>query len=262
MKYIILLLVLVWSFLEAGVFDFMTLQKAKEAYEKGEYQKSAELYQEIAKEGSDEAKFNAADALYKAGEYQKALEFYQTIQSEKLHFKALHNIGNCYAHLGKIDKGIEAYEKALKMKEDKDTRFNLELLKKMKEQKEQKQQQNQQNNQNKNKNQKRNDNQNQNRQQKSNNQSNQDQKGHNQKQEKKDQSQQPSQPKEQQKSPSDKEQKPQKAQQPIPQKRDEPISEMEIRKWNKALNQRGIKTLMLPLPSKANERSSDETTPW
>lgn len=73
MKKIILLLFILIQFLNASIFDFQTLDEAKKAYESGNYEKAAKLYTKIAKEGNDEAKFNAADALYKAGKFQEAL---------------------------------------------------------------------------------------------------------------------------------------------------------------------------------------------
>jgi len=51
---------------------------------------------------------------------------------KELEFEKYANMGNTLAHLKKIDEAIKAYEKALKIKEDKDVRFNLELLKKLK----------------------------------------------------------------------------------------------------------------------------------
>ena len=44
-------------------------------------------------------------------------------------------------------------------------------------------------------------------------------------------------------------------------KKDEPISDMEVRKWNKVLDQRGIHTLMLPLQTE-NKGADNEKHPW
>ena len=41
-----------------------------------------------------------------------------------------------------------------------------------------------------------------------------------------------------------------------------PISDMELRKWDKMLGQRPVNTLMLPLKTQKNRRSQDETKPW
>ena len=42
----------------------------------------------------------------------------------------------------------------------------------------------------------------------------------------------------------------------------EPISDMEVRKYNKMLNKRGINTLMLPLETKKGEKHNENIKPW
>jgi len=250
MREIFLLIFVFALVLDASILDFQTLDEAKKAYENGKYERSAKLYKKIDK---DEAKFNAADALYKAGKFQEALRLFKSIFLKNLEFKKLHNIGNCYAKLKKFDDAIKMYEKALEIKEDKDTRFNLELLKRLKEKKQN--QQNSKQNQNskdekssqnsdKNKKNGQKDKEDSNKQKQSNQQKNQQNN-------KKDKSNQKSKD-ENEKKKSD------------PKKdevKDEPISDMEIRKWNKVLNQRGIHTLMLPLQTET-KGAEDEKHPW
>ena len=273
---------------QAGLLDFKSLEKAREAYRGGQYETAAKLYDSVAKaekgKKGQTALFDAADAYYKAGQYEEALKRYEKVTLPKLQHAKWHNIGNCYAHLKKIDKGIEAYKKALKIKEDADTRYNLKLLEKMKkEQKKKQQQQKKQNKKNKknqnqnkqnrngqNKNQKQNrgqQGQNQDQKQKSNqNQQNkQAQNRKNQGQKSKDQNkkgqngQQKEQAKKGQKGQNQKRQKPQAARM---KPQNVPISDMELRKWDKMLGQRPVNTLMLPLKTKENRRSQDETKPW
>ena len=43
-------------------------------------------------------------------------------------------------------------------------------------------------------------------------------------------------------------------------KKQPPITDMEERKWQKMLNQKGVNTLMLPLNNKEQKRN--ETNPW
>jgi len=267
-------------FLNAGVFDFVTLKKAKEAYEKGEYKKAASLYEKIAEEGSVEAKFNAADALYKSGDYKSALKLFESVDSPALKFEKLHNIGNCYAKLGEIDKGIEAYEEALKIKSDKDTRFNLELLKKLKQKQKRKQQEKKsQNDQNKKQNREKNGKSRNSKSDSGKKSQNREQSGKDgeKKSEKKrdagsSKSEQKKGGREMNKQKASKER--QKSDKKAAQKgkesakiggaetKKEPISDMELRKWNKELNRRKIQTLMLPLETKPNGGEENEKSPW
>ncbi|WP_456485233.1 tetratricopeptide repeat protein [Hydrogenimonas sp.] len=279
MRYI-LLLTSFCLFSHAGVTDFLTLKEAKEAYAKHEYEKAAREYEKIAKEGSQEALFDEADALYKAGRYEDALKKFQAVKSPKLKFKKLYNIGNCYAHMGKIDEAIKAYEEALKIEEDENARYNLELLKKLKEKKRKDKKSK--------KNQKKNQNGSQDKKSKEKNGSGNgskkesdnkkgSEKNRSDKKEKKSESrnrenrngEKPQKSGENGKKQSEKkrsmtkEQKARQAQMRAEAQKRTPISDMEVRKWNKVLNQRGIPTLMLPLPTGKNrKRSPDETKPW
>lgn len=61
----------------------------------------------------------------------KAINLYENIKSSNndLEFKRLHNLGNSYAK-NDFQNAITNYENALKLKNDKETKENLELLKK------------------------------------------------------------------------------------------------------------------------------------
>ncbi len=256
MKKLFLFFIMIFA-LNASMLDFSYLKKAKEAYEKGDFDKAITSYQKI-KKPNDEVRFNLADSYYKKGKYQKAAELYKSIEDKKLQFQKLHNLGNCYANLKKIDEGIKAYEKALKIKEDKDTRYNLELLKKMK--KKQKQQKKQ----NKNKKDKKQD--------KKNRQNSSDDKKQNKKKSdknkkdkkskknKESKNRQNSKKKKNKKRENRQERKKMAKQKSKPKK--EPISDMEVRKYNKMLNKRGINTLMLPLETKKGEKHNENIKPW
>ncbi len=283
---------LLGSSLHAGVMDFKTLGDAKAAYEKGDYAKASELYGSVLQK-NDAARYNYADALYRQKKYQEAAEVFSRIKEPSLRHKALHNLGNSYANMGKTDEAIKAYEEALKLEEDKDTRYNLELLKKQKEQQQKKQNKNRKNDRNKKddkqnkqdkQNQKNNDKNKdrkngknkQNRDQKQNDRKDkQDKQNQNGKQDqkqkqnegknKKSQNEKEKQKqKEQQKSAAQKQKEKEKKEREKAQAKAamaQPISDMEERKYNKMLDRRGIKTLMIPLQSKGKPHEN-ETTPW
>ncbi len=260
------------SLLHGGIFDFLTIKEAKDAYADGRYKEAAALYRKLAEEGSDEAKFNAADALYKAGDYAGALKLYEEISSPELAFKKYHNLGNTYAALDKVDEAIAAYKKALQIREDSDTRYNLKLLEELKRQKERKEKKSQNSAQKESRSQSgQSEKDSANRQnEKEGKEGEQESRQERQSQEQSDKRREDGDEKERaederKESAGEKEingseemgrqmmQKPTK---------EEPISDMELRKWNEELNRRGIHTLMLPLPTKKSEGGEREIGEW
>ena len=120
--------------LEAGVLDFIDLKKAKEAYESGEYEKAAKLYEEHAQSSSNERSYyNAANAYYKDKKYKEAIELYKkaTFKEEELRAKNFSNLGNAYAKDGDLQQALEAYKSSLEIFEDKDTRDNMQEVEKL-----------------------------------------------------------------------------------------------------------------------------------
>ena len=280
--------------LHAGVMDFKTIDEAKKAYESGNYAKASEAYGKLHGK-NDAARYNYGDALYKQKKYKEAADIFAQISDPALKQKSLYNMGNALANMGKIDDAIHAYEAALKLGEDKDARYNLELLKKQKQQQKKQQkknqkkskknqqnknskngqnnkdQQNQKNQQQKNqngKNSKQNDwnkenkqdQNNQNKHDRQQNHSSQKDKRNHQPQNKQGQSASSKSAKAAQQQPANKKENDKKAQQAHAAKT-QPISDMEERKYNHMLDQRGIKTLMIPLSGKG-EPHENETTPW
>ncbi|BCD59742.1 MULTISPECIES: VWA domain-containing protein [unclassified Nitratiruptor] len=221
--------------LHAGLTDFKLIKQAKEAYERGAYEIAAQKFKEVATvKGSAQSYYDAANALYKAKKYKEALQYYAKVQTDdkELEFRKLHNMGNSYFQLKNYKKAIEMYEKALKLKNDPDTRFNLELAKKMlkhkkknqnqkKGQKEQKQQQKQSSSKNKTK---------------ENQQTLQQEKNH-------------------KKSGNNvKKQKPKI-------RKNEPISNREEKKWIKQIEKNPLKTFLYKAPLKIKKEGTDEN-PW
>ena len=136
----------------AGVLDFMDLKEAKQAYEHKDFAKSAKYYDAYAKSAkNDEGYYNAGNSLYKQGKYKEALKNYEkaTFSNKSSRAANFANMGNSYAKMGSekdLKEAVNAYEKSLKLKEDKATRENLEAVKKaLKKKKEQKKRQNKKN---------------------------------------------------------------------------------------------------------------------
>jgi len=135
---------------EAGMLDFMQLKEAKKAYESKDYEKSQKLYGDYAKAGHMESYYNEANALYKAKKYKEAIKAYKkaAFRDKLKRADNLSNLGNAYAKSGgetNLKKAIDAYERSLKIREDKDTRENLEAVKKEWKKRENKKQNNKQN---------------------------------------------------------------------------------------------------------------------
>ncbi len=255
----IILLIFCAIFLQAGLLDFLTVNNANKSYIDKDYKSAIKEYQKI--ENKQGAKYDLANSYYKAKDYKKALSEYGKVNNPNLKFQKLHNMGNTYAKLGKIDEAIKSYEDALKIKQDKDTKYNLELLKKQKKKQQQKKKNNKKNKKKKEKKQNKNskNNKNQNKQQKGkNDKQNQKTKGSKQKQGQNKEKQQK--PGENQKSKEQKSKKKEEKQKAGKLKKVQPISDMEERKYKKMLNQRGINTLMLPLSTKGEKRN--EENPW
>jgi len=123
--------------LNAGLLDFVELKKAKEAYEQGEYEKSAVLYEAYAKESKRTAAYyNAGNAYYKAQKYEAAREAYKKAAFDEKGAESAReaNIGNAYAKeptLENLKSAIEWYERSLKLQEESSVKENLEAMKKV-----------------------------------------------------------------------------------------------------------------------------------
>jgi Ca-activated chloride channel family protein len=249
----LILLVLTAIFLQAGLLDFRDITKAKKSYESKDYKSAISEYKKV--QSKDGATYDLANSYYKAKKYKKALSEYKKVTNPNLKFQKLHNMGNTYANLGKIDEAIKSYEDALKIKQDKDTKYNLDLLKK------QKKKQHKKKNKKKNKKKKKQDkrknkkNKNQDKQQKGKgSKSSKKTKGNRQKQ-----NQNKNKEQKNAKQQNEKNQK-QAKKQAMKKKKAQPISDMEERKYKKMLNKRGINTLMLPLSTKGDKEH--EKHPW
>ena len=234
--------------LNASLLDFKYINEANQAYTNKDYNKSTILYNKI---NNDEARFNVANSLYKQKKYKKALEIYQDIDKSNLEFKKLFNIGNSYAQLNKIDEAISSYTKALKIKDDKDIKYNLELLKKLKKEEEKKKKQKEQNKKDKDKKKQNN----KKKDSKSKDQQNQNKSKKNDKNSKKQEKEQKETKKGDKK---DTKKEDGGTNQKIDKQKKVPISDIEEKKWKKTLDKRGVNTLMIPLEIKTRSKYNEK----
>lgn len=162
--------------------EFSSVLKAKESYNLGDYKTAAEIYKSL---NLPKAKYNEGVSNYKDGNFSQALQNFKDVKDDNLSFERLHNLGNTYANLHDFNKSILSYEKALKIKEDNETRFNLELIKKIQDQNKTQNNQNSDNNKEQNQDKNQNSNQNSDKNKEQNNQNNSEQNSQNSKDENK-----------------------------------------------------------------------------
>ena len=124
--------------LNAISFDFQTIEEANKAYNEQNYNKAANAYENVKK--SEEASYNLANSLYKEGKFKEAINEYKNIQSDNkdLNYQKLHNLGNSYVKAKNLREAKKTYEEALKIKNDKQTKENLDLVNKALEKEKQK----------------------------------------------------------------------------------------------------------------------------
>lgn len=126
MKRVVLSLFFTLSFLNAGVFDnIFGDKKAKDAFSSGDYAKSAQIYSNIK---GDKALYNKGVSLYKDGNFVEALRAFGGVSDPNLEFEKLYNLGNTFVNLGRLHEAKFSYESALKIRDDEDAKFNLDLV--------------------------------------------------------------------------------------------------------------------------------------
>lgn len=160
--------------------EFSSVLKAKESYNLGDYKTAAKIYKSL---NLPKAKYNEGVSNYKGGNFSQALQNFKDVKDDNLSFERLYNLGNTYANLHDFNKSILSFKKALEIKDDNDTRFNLELVEKIKDQNKTQNNQNSDNNKEKNQDKNQNSNQNSDKNKEQNNQNNSEQNSQNSKDE-------------------------------------------------------------------------------
>ena len=227
--------------LRAGILDFHEIKQGFTYYEQERYRDAVKHFEKVAKSRKDAPSFyDLGNAYYKSGRYKEAVDAYQHAKSNDpaLQYKIYFNLGNALFKAKSYNNALKAYKIAQKIHTEPDLEYNIELTKKHLKKKppkknpnsNQKQQQNKDEKQ-KNENEQKNQQQNKNKQ---NNSQNKNQKN------KKDQPQKGGQNKQIEKS---------------------PISNKEMKKWEKRLQKTKPKTMPLRFKSKEVEREKN-AKPW
>ncbi|WP_353661965.1 VWA domain-containing protein [Hydrogenimonas sp. SS33] len=117
--------------LEAGVLDFVTIDRGTKAYKRGDYRQSTDAFEKVAiTTDRPEAWFDLGNSYYRSGRYKMACDAYGRVVTDKLWLERakLYNLANCYVKLGDLRKAAELYRKVLSFGEEPNARYNLELV--------------------------------------------------------------------------------------------------------------------------------------
>ena len=111
--------------LEADVTDYFknSEQSGQEAFDQGEFEKAAELFQDPYRQGI---------SCYKAKKYTEAETLFRKSSREEVRMSSLYNLGNALVRQQKLKNAITTYEEVLEQWPDhENAKANLELVKKM-----------------------------------------------------------------------------------------------------------------------------------
>jgi Ca-activated chloride channel homolog len=134
-------------------------EQAEEAYKRKDYQKALEQYQEalIRNPDSDTLAYNLGNTMYQLGRFEEAQKLFGRIlenETPSLSADSYYNMGSTLYQMGRRTEDQESYKQSLEAfkhsilsnPEDRDAKYNYELVKRLiKEQQQQQQQQNQDN---------------------------------------------------------------------------------------------------------------------
>lgn len=140
-----IILSVMFSFPVLAQNDRKLIREGNKQYSENKYSDAEVLYRKALsqKSNSFEASFNTADALYKQGKFTDAAAIYDTLAasgaSKSGLAKSYYNLGNSLVKAQKIQDGINAYKKSLRLSpNDNDAKVNLsyayKLLKKQQDQ--------------------------------------------------------------------------------------------------------------------------------
>jgi len=129
MKRFIVLWLLSFCLLNAGVLNDYKIYRANSFYLQKDYKKALTAYLKIEPK-DDTIYYNIANTLYRLGQYQKAIDYYKLVKKPKWTAKKYYNIGNAYAMQKNYLKAMIFYKNALKFSKNTKIKHNLEYAKK------------------------------------------------------------------------------------------------------------------------------------
>ena len=128
---VVLLLGAFPSSARAGLFDFIDLKKATQAYERGDYRTAADRFEKaVMATPRPETWYALGNSYYKSGRWKMACDAYSRVVTTdpRLEAAKLYNLGNCYVKLGELQKAATFYRKVLKIWDDPDAAYNLKIV--------------------------------------------------------------------------------------------------------------------------------------
>jgi len=128
-KKFLLILPFISHNIDANMLDWLHIQRANEAYKKGDFKQSAKEL-ELIDHKTMQSQIDLANSYYHAHKYKKAKSIYQNLKTNDLKQKQriLFMLGNTQAKLKEFDEAKISYIKALALKEDKKIVHNLKLI--------------------------------------------------------------------------------------------------------------------------------------
>ncbi|CAA6800068.1 MAG: Unknown protein [uncultured Sulfurovum sp.] len=132
-KYLLILLTFLGLHLEASLLDEYHLQRAYQAYEVEDFNRSKQHLKDVDVP-SLESQITLANSYYKLEAYKKSITLYKSIRSTSAPIKQqlYYNIANAYAKLGAYAKAKIYYTKSLRLGEDGDAVHNLKIVTRLK----------------------------------------------------------------------------------------------------------------------------------
>lgn len=132
MRKVFIAFLLLFNFINAGLFDFMDISKIKTSYKNKDYNTTVKLLEKYKNRGSAQ-NYDYANSLYKVGAYKEAIKYYKRSFGENVNeHDRLYNLGNAYFKAKEYKKALYSYLFSLELNpKDEDAKHNLKLVKLM-----------------------------------------------------------------------------------------------------------------------------------